>query len=225
MQMLYGKHAKALATDKDVRSVILKEAKEQVEDYFFPDSCRIRITPRWIPSHLLQVKPQNITRVALKGAVQRYTNFEVSYKDGQEIRRVEIQLTLQVSKKIPVTTHRLPQGKAIEKKDLAYQWKSIFKYNGPLINDIRQLQGKILKHTLLAGQPIRQSYISRKYLIKAGDQVEIIIRRQGFLVQLSGEARENGAKGDEIKIYNRETRRKYVGEVIRHGVVIWKKTL
>jgi len=223
--MLYGKRSKAMSADEDARSVILKKAKKQLKKYFSPDSCRIRLTPRWIPNRLLQVKPQNITGVALKGTVQRYTNFEVSYKVRQGIRQAEIQLTLDVNKQILVAIHRIPKGNTIKKKDLAYQWKSIFQYNGTLIHDTKQLQGKVLKHTLLSGQPIRKSYISGKYLIKAGDQVKIIIRRQGFLVQLSGEARERGAKGDEIKIYNKETRRKYVGEVIRHGVVVWKKTL
>lgn len=209
----------------DIKAIILQEAREQLKKYFSPDSCRIRLAPRWIPSQLLQLKAENITGVEIKGGVRHYTNFEVLYNQNHHIRRAEIQLALDVRKKVPVTVQRLPAGSTLTDKDISYQWVSIFQYNGALVEDLDELQGKVLKRTLLSGQPIRSSYISREYLVKAGDSVEMYVKRKGFVVRISAEARENGAKGDEIRIYNKDTRRKYVAEVVRHGVVIWKKTL
>lgn len=213
------------ALEDDTKAVILNKAKEQLRKYFLPDSCRISVAPRWVPSQLLQVKAKNITEVEIKGRVQHYTNFEVLYNQNHRMRRVEIQLALEVRKKMPITVHRLRADQKITEEDFAYQWVSIFKYNSALIDDIGKLRGKVLKRTLLSGQPIRSAYISREYLVKSGDQVEMYLRRKGFVVQVSGEARESGAKGDEIRIYNKDTRRKYMAEVVSRGVVIWKKTL
>jgi len=213
------------ALNDDTKVVLLKEAKEQIRKYYSPDSCRIRVKPRWIPSQLLQLKAEKITGVEIKGGVQQYTNFTVLYNRNNSSRRAEIQLELDVRKKVPVTVRRLQAGNKITAAVLTYQWIPIFKYNGPLIDDMGDLQGKVLKRTLLSGQPIRSSFISREYLVKAGDRVEMYVREGGLVVQISAEARESGAKGDEIHIYNNHTRRKYVAQVVRRGVVIWKKTL
>jgi flagella basal body P-ring formation protein FlgA len=61
--------------------------------------------------------------------------------------------------------------------------------------------------------------------VRAGDAVTLIFKEKGIQVQLTGEARQNGAKNDEIRIYSEETRKKYLGKVVRPGVAIWKQTL
>ena len=96
---------------------------------------------------------------------------------------------------------------------------------GQYITSKKQLIGKTLRRTLLSGQPVRKSDISRELIIRAGDQVSMIIKRSGIQIQVTAEAREDGARGDRIKVYSKETRKNYLGEVIRPGVIEWKSTL
>lgn len=209
----------------DAKDTILEKAKEGLTNYYSSGKYRFDIAPRWIPQSLLHLESENILSVELRGEVRRYTDFEVFYKNRGNREKASIQLTVKVEQQIPVVSSRISRGEIIEAEDLQERWVSLMRNKGDMMEDINAIEGKILRRTLLAGQPVRKSYVSREYIIEAGDRVKLIIEKQGIQVQLVGEAREPGAKGDEIRIYSEETRKKYKGEVISPGVTKWKNTL
>lgn len=209
----------------DVKKVIIEKAKEKLTKRYKEDSCRINLSPRWIPNSLLKKDPRDIISVELAGGIQQYTNFDVIYEAHNKKSTKQIQLITDIKTKVPVATQRLQTGEKITNKDFQYRWISLLEYKGELVKAEEDLIDKTIRRTLLAGQPVRQSFISTEYIIEAGDQVTLIVRRSGIQVQVTAEARENGAKGEEINLYSEETRRKYVGEVIKPGVILWKKTL
>nr|WP_240894603.1 flagellar basal body P-ring formation chaperone FlgA [Fodinibius halophilus] len=211
--------------DIDTKQIILKKAKEQLSQHFSGDIYRFEIKARWIPRRLLEAGSQSIIGVKLDGNVRRYTNFDVFYQGRQKKRSIQIQLAVDVEKKVPVVTRRLRSGSKITKQDLKKQWVSLSRNKDELIEDMDALVGKTLRRTLLSGQPVRRTFVSREYIVEAGDQVRVLIQKKGIRVQVAGEARENGAKGDKIRIYSKETRKKYVGEIVRPGLILWKNTL
>ncbi len=214
-----------ISGDDEMKSFIVEQASEQLERHFSTGEYRFEIQPRWIPNQLLKQSPEQITRVELHGQIRRYTNFEVVYNQRGNRKRAEIQLKVKAEQKLPVVTDRVRKGSKLEETHLAYQWVSISQRGESYFASTEKLIGKTLRRTLLSGQPVRKSYVSRDLIIKAGDEVRIFIKRRGIQVQVSGEAREDGAKGDRIKIFSDETNRKYVGEVLRPGVIQWKNTL
>lgn len=218
-------YSHAIKPDEGAKNIILKMAKAKLKKHFSSSRYRFSVSPKWIPGSLLQRNSQEIIAVELKGGVKRYTNFDVLYKHHGQTKRAQIQLTVKIQKKVPVVVHRLSSGSVINEGNLKYQWVPLFQYEEDLIDDANILYGQTVRRTLLPGQPVLRSYVSGSYVIKPGDQVKVIIQRKGIRVQVSGEAREGGAVGDEIKIYSEETRRKYVGKVIRSGIALWKNTL
>lgn len=214
-------------TDKatDTKEVILKKAREKLAGHFSSGNYRFEITARWIPRNLLGREAENIVAVELKGQVQRYTDFEVVYRDRGRRENASIQLAVDIEKKLPVVMRRISRGEEIREEDLEEQWVSLGRNKGDLMEEAGIISGNKLRRTLLSGQPVRRSYLVREYIIDAGDRVKLMIEKQGVRVQLMGEARENGAKGDIISIYSKETRKKYKGEVIRPGITKWKQTL
>lgn len=210
---------------RDTESFILDQAREQLEQHFSSGDYRFTVEPRWIPGRLLEQSPEQISAIEISGEVKRYTNFEVLYRRNGDRNRIEIQLKVKAEQKLPVVLDRVRRGEALTEEKLAYRWVSLSRNSGKYITDMNSLTGKKLRRTLLSGQPVRQSFISREFIIKAGDEVKVVIEQNGIQVQVTGEARENGAEGDRIKIYSTETRKKYVGEVIRPGVTQWKNTL
>ena len=214
-----------ILNNNDTKSFIVEQAREQLEVHFSTGTYRFDVQVRWIPDRLLKQSPEQISRIQLHGQIRRYTNFKVVYNYRGNRKDVEIQLKVKAEQKLPVVTDRLRKGDKLEEKNLAYQWVSISQSGESYYTSTEELIGKTLRRTLLSGQPIRKSYVSRDLIIKAGDQVRVFIKRSGIQVQVSGEAREDGAKGDRIKIFSNETNRKYVGEVLRPGVIQWKSTL
>jgi len=211
--------------DDGMKSFIVKKAYEKLERHFTAGEYRFDIQPRWIPNQLLQQSPAQVLSVQLSGQIRRYTNFEVVYNQKGGRKRAEIQLKVKAEQKLPVVTDRVRKGVKLKQTHLAYQWVSIAQGGESYVAGIEELIGKTLCRTLLSGQPIRKSYVSRDLIIKAGDEVNIFIKRRGIQVQVSGVAREDGAKGDRIKIFSNETNHKYVGEILRPGVIQWKSTL
>lgn len=213
------------AVDPSTKSAILKRARKQLKAHFSSGKYRFKVQPRWIPSRLLEQSPEQIVGIQLEGEVRRYTNFEVSYRFRGSRKQVEIQLKVEIQQKLPVATGRLEEKTQLKAESLTYQWVSLGRNSRQYIIKKKQLVGKTLRRTLLSGQPVRESDVSRKIIINAGDQVSVIIKRNGVQVQVAAEAREDGARGDRIKVYSKETRKKYVGEVIRPGVLQWKNTM
>lgn len=203
----------------------MEQAQEKLKAHFSSGKYRFKVQPRWIPNHLLKQNPDHILGLQLKGEVRRYTNFEVRYRWRGSAKRAEIQLKVEIQQKLPVASTRLEQETKLTAESLNYQWVSLSRNRGEYIIRKEQLIGKTLRSTLLSGQPVRKSDVSRKLIIQAGDEISVIIKRSGIQIQVAAEARQQGARGDRIKAYSKKTRKNYVGEVLRPGVILWKSTL
>lgn len=210
---------------KSTKAVILKQARKKLKAHFVSGEYRVKVKSRWIPNHLLKQSPEHILGLQLEGEVRRYTNFKVSYRWRGRRKQAEIQLKVEIQQKLPVAATRLKRETKLTAEFLTSQWVSLDRNRGQYITSKKQLIGKMLRRTLLSGQPVRKSDISRELIIQAGDQVSVIIKRSGIQIQVTAEAREDGARGDRIKVYSKETRKNYLGEIIRPGVIQWKSTL
>lgn len=209
----------------ETKKVILQKALETLKERFDPDKYRFRLSARWIPGSLLRVEPERIRSVEVVRGVDRYTNFDVVVRNGSHRQHTQIQLAVHIEQKLPVLTRRIGKGEVLQAGDLAIQWVVVRHNRQELITETQSLIGKTLTKSMLPGQPVRHSEVSGRYLIEAGDLVQLIFKSGGFRIELTGEARQSGAKNDEIRIYSKETRKKYVGKVIAPGVAKWQKTL
>lgn len=212
--------------DSTAEEVILRGAREILGRNFNTDTYRFEMSPGWIPASVLRTDPEYIESVQPVGAVDKYTSFDVIFRDpGGRRQKAQVQLVVDAEQKLPVARRRLMSGTVIRPEDIRLQWISVDPGQNRWVDDPGMLAGKTLRRTLLPGQPVSRNQISTEYIIKAGDSVEVLFEEQGIKISLRGEARQHGAKGDEIRIYSNETRRKYLGRVIGPGVVKWKKTL
>jgi flagella basal body P-ring formation protein FlgA len=212
-------------SNADTKSFIIGQARKRLEQHFSSGEYRFDVQPRWIPNQLLRQAPDQIKGVQLDGEVRRYTNFEVIYEQRGNRQRAEIQLKVEVEQKMPVVTKRVEQGEKLTRDLLVKQWVSLSRNSGSYITEMQYLIGKTLRRTLLSGYPVRKSSVSRDLVIRSGDEVKVVIENKGIKVQVTAEAREDGAIGDRINVYSNETRKKYNGEVTRPGVIKWKSTL
>lgn len=183
----------------DTKSYITKLVRKQLKKRYSSGEYRFTVQPRWIPNRLLQQPPKQILGVQLQGEIRRYTNFEVFYRRRGDRRRVEIQYKVEAKQKLPVVADRIEKGAKLTREQLAFQWVALGRHGGTYIANMQQLVGRTLRRTLLSGQPIRTSDVSRDLIIKAGDEVKVFIQKSGVQVQVTGVARQNGARVIELK--------------------------
>lgn len=209
----------------DTRERIVKRALEALNSFHDPESYRFSITPRWIPGSLERIDADKITSVEPEGNVERYTNFTVTYRERGRKHTANIQLMVETERMLPVASERIMSGTELKSSTLTMRWVSVPYDRGQLVEQMDEIEGKTLRRTLSDGQPIRYADISSEFLVEAGERVEMIYEQNGLRIVIEGEARQSGAQDDEITIYNKETRKRYLGKVSSPGVVIWKGTL
>lgn len=207
------------------RDVILDLAMESLAELYDGDTHRFDLRPRWIPNNLLRTQPSAITEVRPEGAVERYTSFSVTVKDGNRTRTTQIQLAVDMERRLPVAGRRIMNGESLTESDLQMSWVSVPTDRGQLVSKIEELTGKTVRRNLAQGQPIRHADVGSEYIIEGGDSIRIIYEESGVRIELTGEARQSGGQDDEIRVYSNETRKRYLGRVTGPGVVTWLRTL
>lgn len=209
----------------DVAAYITKMALEELYERSEDEMYRYRVTPRWLPGTLTQSTSDEIIDLQLKSNIERYTVFEVAYMHRNRRQTVEIQLSVEIERQLPVASKRIMNGEMIESGDLEMRWISVPHDRGQLVSDEETLIGKTIRRTLVQGQPIRYADISSDLLVEAGDEVQLIFENEGIQIQITVEARQSGAQDEEISFYSHETRRSYRGKISGPGVAIWTRTI
>jgi len=209
----------------DTRQVILGMALEALEQRYDPEQFRFSLQARWIPGQLARMEPDQIRSVDPVGKIERFTTFEVSYQEASRTGQVQVQLAVQMEQRLPVAVDRIPGGETLESGDLDMRWVSVAEMESRLVRHPEELNGKRLRRTLAPGEAVRQIDIGGDDLIESGDPVTLIFERHGIRVEMEAEARQSGAVDEEIRLYSSETRKRYIGRIVRPGVAVWQQTL
>jgi len=69
-------------------------------------------------------------------------------------------------------------------------------------SDLGELEGMAARRTIRAGEVIRQNMLAAPQLVKRGDQVRIVAKREQIEVSMAGEALDNGTRGAIIRVKN-----------------------
>ncbi|MEX0680368.1 MAG: flagellar basal body P-ring formation chaperone FlgA [Balneolales bacterium] len=205
--------------------VILKMARQALEEQFDHHNYRFEVNLRWIPGSLAKLPPKSIIDVKPQGSVERYTTFEVTYTPGSQRRRTEVQLQVDIEQWLPVIRERVLAGAVVQSDDIDMKWVPVSRDRGQLIIDAAEIEGNTLRRTMAPGEPVRTADITARYLIEAGDRVTLIFKEAGMRIEVAAVARQNGSENDEIRVYSNDTRRTYQAIVDRPGEVKWKRTL
>ncbi len=208
---------------EDAREKIVRLAESAIIRNYGKENYRVSLEPRWIPGKVESEDPDRILSVQPAGEISRYTNFDV-HLAGRN-RAVQVQFRLEIERKLPVARERILAGTILSAEDLEIRWVSIPHDRGQLLAEIEEAVGKTLRYTLAAGQPLRHQDLASEILIEAGQPVTLVFEDHGLRIELQGEARQSGGKGDEITIFSKETRKRYTGRVLRPGIALWKRTL
>lgn len=209
----------------DIVEYITEKALDELYQNSVDSLYRFSVTPRWLPGTLTRSTPDDIIDLQLKSNIERYTVFEVAYLHRNRRQTVEIQLSVDIERQLPVASDRIMNGDIIDERDIEMRWISVPHNRDQMVSKQEEVIGKTIRRTLVPGQPIRLADISSKFLIEAGDQVQLIFESDGIQIQIAVEARQSGAQDEEISFYSNETRKRYQGKISGPGVAIWTKTI
>lgn len=115
--------------------------------------------------------------------------------------RYEFIVRAQVSARIAVMANDLAIGKVLADEDVLLERHDISGLSD-VISDPRDIVGMSGKRALRAGEVLRKPLLMAPTLVKRGDPVRIVARREDIEVSMGGEALDAGARGDTVRVRN-----------------------
>jgi len=106
-----------------------------------------------------------------------------------------------VSANVAVAATDLIPGKILSPIDLLRERHDITLIPDAF-SDFGELEGMAARRTIRAGEVIRQNMLAAPQLVKRGDQVRIVAKREQIEVSMAGEALDNGTRGAIIRVKN-----------------------
>ncbi len=131
---------------------------------------------------------------------------------------------------VAIPTRDVERGAELTEKDFAAAWIETTRFHGDPLRT-RALQsmlastGAVAQRPLKAGRPLKQSDVRAPYAVQTGDAIRVRYVRNGFQLELQGQAREAGSVGDEIRVYSSDTRTNYRVRITAPGHADWMQTL
>ncbi len=106
-----------------------------------------------------------------------------------------------VSANVAVAANDLMSGKILSPLDLLWQRHDITLIPDAFSN-IDELEGMAARRSIRSGEVMRPNMLVAPQLVKRGDQVRIVARREQIEVSMAGEALDNGVRGAVIRVKN-----------------------
>lgn len=106
---------------------------------------------------------------------------------------------------VPVLKHRLHRSDVIEKADITWEHVPEHRLRKDVIVSAEELIGMSPRRVISNGRAIRLSEIEKPVVMKRGDIVQIRYRTPKIEIRTLGEAMDDGATGERIRIRNSES--------------------
>ena len=120
---------------------------------------------------------------------------------------------------VPILTRRLRNGEIIRKDDIKPQMMRRSSIGKSTVLDSEQIVGMGVRRTLRIDKPVRRGDIREPVLVSRNSLVIMKYKTANMLITAQGKARENGTRGETIRIQNSSSGRTIEGVVIGPGMV------
>ncbi len=139
--------------------------------------------------------------------------------NGQEKKRLRISARIDLYADVVVARHYLKRHQEIQEKDVQMVQRNV----ALLPNDVAMAVEDVLdRRTTLSvnGQEVlRKSMVEIPPLVKRGDRVIMTIENRRFRITAWGEVKDEGRKGERIKLVNLSSKKEVYGKVLDANTV------
>jgi flagellar basal body P-ring formation protein FlgA len=132
---------------------------------------------------------------------------------------IYIPVRVQIFANILVAAHPLARGVPLTLDDLTLSRQDLAMVPGSALTEVAQAVGKRLRYPVATGAALNAGLLDLPPLVKRGQNVTIISASQGLEVRATGEALNDGASGETVRVRNLLTKKIIQGTVQDTGLV------
>lgn len=131
--------------------------------------------------------------------------------------KVYVPIRIQILRQVFVTTRPVPRGTKLSAKDVRLTTKDVS--GTDYVTDVQDYDKTEAARDLPAGVILRRKMLKATVLVKKGQSVTLLSKIRGLSVRVSGQALQNGALNQRIRVKNTESERELEGIVRSQQIV------
>jgi flagellar basal body P-ring formation protein FlgA len=139
--------------------------------------------------------------------------------DGRDVQKVRLQARVEIYGPVLAAKNQLKRNQDIGEKDVEMVRKNLSLLPPDVLTDPQEVQGKRMALTVNSQEVLRASMVEIPPLIKKGDRVILIVDNEYFKITTFGEAKEDGRKGERVKLMNISSQKEVSGRVLNAQTV------
>jgi flagella basal body P-ring formation protein FlgA len=143
----------------------------------------------------------------------------VVHVDGKPVRRLLAAGTINVSTKVVVAAMPLSRDQIITRADVRLEERILAQVPEGALTDLQDVVGKRPRRSIGLGRPLHARLLEAPPVIQRGAVVTILAKTPTLSVVMQGQAKEDGAVGEQIRLVNLSSRKEIYGRVIDENTV------
>jgi flagella basal body P-ring formation protein FlgA len=139
--------------------------------------------------------------------------------NGQEIKCLRVTARVDIYADVVATRHYLKKYHEIKEQDLQMVNRNISLLPHDVVTEFKEVLGKRTTLSANNNEIIRIGMVEVPPLIKKGDRVILLVENQDFRITTLGEVREEGRRGDRVRLVNLSSKKEVYGRVLDANTV------
>ena len=134
--------------------------------------------------------------------------------NGREVKKARMTAQVNIFADVVVARSYLKKHHVIRERDVQLANKNISGLAPDAVTEFEEVVGKRTTLTINSQEVFRKSMVERTPLVKKGDRLTLVIENDRFRITTLGEVREEGAKGDRVRLLNISSKREVYGRIL-----------
>ncbi len=139
--------------------------------------------------------------------------------NGREVGKVRVNGRVDIYTDVIVTAHYMGRHHEIQAKDVQWVSRSLFLLPHDFLSEMKEVLGKRMTIAINRGEVLRAGIVEEPPLLRRGDRVILLAESRQIKITTAGEVREEGRRGDRIKLVNLSSRKEVSGRVLDEHTV------
>ncbi|MBM4339162.1 MAG: flagellar basal body P-ring formation protein FlgA [Deltaproteobacteria bacterium] len=139
--------------------------------------------------------------------------------NGREVGKTRVNARVDIYTNVIVAAHYLGRHHEIQAKDMQQASRSLFLLPYDFLSNIEEVKGKRVTIAVNRGEVLRAGIVEEPPLLRKGDRVMLLVENNQIKVTTAGEVKEEGRRGDRIRLVNLSSRKEVLGRVLNEHTV------
>ncbi|UCC78323.1 MAG: flagellar basal body P-ring formation protein FlgA [Candidatus Zixiibacteriota bacterium] len=154
-----------------------------------------------------------------KGQVVVFFSF---FNKGERVYRTNGTVRVGILKEVLTASVPIKMGEPFTDENTGYEIRDIASSNDEPVELKDNISGKVASRFIPAGKIITLSSLKTPPVVSPGDVVEILYDERAFSLKVGGVVKQEGARGDRVRVMNIDTRKVVYATVVDSATVAIK---